>query len=224
MVMFYRQEELPQNQIYKIDLSGLEKNIRNRECDMATIKDVAKEAGVCIATVSNYINHSRPVSRETAKIIQKAIDKLHYSPNMLARSVRNQSNKDIGVILPDLDDSYYVQVYQGIKSHFRDTDYSVNVEFSENVPEFEHRIAESFLRKKICGLILVSCRPNSWKFYYDNFTSQGIPIVLLDRNIHGLAADFISFDNYNVMKSMTERFALVPNRVVRVKKVPLYAF
>lgn len=172
---------------------------------MATIKDVARESGVCIATVSNYINHSRPVSKETAKIIQKAIDKLHYSPNVLARSVRNKSNKDIGVILPDLDDSYYVQVYQGISAYFRDKDYSVNVEFSENVPEFEHRIAENFLNKRICGLILVSCRPDSWKFYYDNFTSQGIPVVLLDRNIYGLAADFISFDNYNMVKEMTER-------------------
>lgn len=172
---------------------------------MATIKDVAREAGVSIATVSNYLNRTKPVSKEASKAIQSAIEDLKYSHNIMARNVRTKRNMDIGIILPDFDDSYYVQVFRGIKSYFQNTEYSINLEFSGNVPEIERNIAENFLRKRVCGLFLVSCQPNNWKFYYDNFTSQNIPLVLMDRNIHGLDANFVSFDNYHLMKMMTEQ-------------------
>ena len=101
---------------------------------MATIKDVAREAGVSISTVSCYLNKTKPVSKELGKSIQDAIDKLNYSHNMLARNLRTKRNMDIGVILPNLEDSYYAQVFRGIKSYFRNTEYSVIVEFSENIP------------------------------------------------------------------------------------------
>ena len=171
---------------------------------MATIKDVAREAGASIATVSYYLNHTKPVSKETSNAIQTAIDKLKYSHNMFARNVRTRRNKDIGVILPDLEDSYYVQLFQGIKAYFRDTEYSVRVEFSENVPEFERNIAEDFLKRQVCGLFLVPCQPNSWEFYHNKFISKNIPLVLMDRNIEHLDASFVSFDYYIMMQKMTE--------------------
>lgn len=171
---------------------------------MATIKDVAREAGVSIATVSNYLNSTKPVSKEKAKAIQTAIEDLKYSHNMLARNFRIKSNKDIGVILPDLDDSYYMQIFQGIKSYFQNGQYTIHVEFSRNIPEFERNIAENFLKKQVCGLFLVSCQPNNWKFYYDKFTSKDIPLVLIERKIHNLDANFVSFDNYKLMRMMTE--------------------
>lgn len=169
---------------------------------MATIKDVAREAGVSIATVSNYLNRTKPVSKEATRAIQEAIDKLQYSHNMIARSFRTKKNMDIGVILPDFTDSYYVQIFRGIKSYFQNTDYYINLEFSQNIPEYEKSIAENFLKKQVCGLFLVSCRPDQWKFYYDNFTSKNIPIVLIDRNIHGLDANFVSFNYYILMRGM----------------------
>ncbi len=172
---------------------------------MATIKDVAKSAGVSIATVSNYINRKKPVSREASRAIQAAIDELQYSQNLIARNFKTKKNLDIGIILPDFNDSYYVQIFQGIKSYFQNTDYYINLEFSRNIPEFEKNIAESFLKKQICGLLLVSCQPNNWKFYYDNFTSRNIPLVLIDRNIRSLDANFVSFNNRVLMKNMANR-------------------
>ncbi len=172
---------------------------------MATIKDVAREAGVSIATVSNYLNRTKPVSKEASKEIQAAIEKLQYSHNMIARNFRTKQNMDIGVILPDFSDSYYVQLFQGIKSYFQNSDYYINLEFSRNIPEFEKNIANNFLKRQICGLILVSCQPDNWKFYYDNFTSRNIPLVLIDRNIHGLDANYVSFNNYTLMKNMVTR-------------------
>lgn len=172
---------------------------------MATIKDVAKKAGVSIATVSNYLNRKKPVSKEASNAIQAAIDELQYSTNLIARSFKTKQNLDIGVILPDFNDSYYVQLFQGIKSFFDNTDYYINLSFSRNIPEFEQNIAENFLKKQICGLCLVSCQPDNWKFYYDNFTSKDIPIVLIDRNIYSLDANFVSFNNRVLMKNMADK-------------------
>lgn len=171
---------------------------------MATIKDVAQMAGVSIATVSNYLNHTKPVSKEISKKIQYAVDKLHYAQNQNARNLKAQINTDIGIILPNLNDSYYVQLFQGIKSYFQNMDYYLNLAFSENIPEFERSIVKNLLKKQLCGLFLVSCQPDNWKFYYDNITSKNIPLVLIDRNIHSLDANFVSFNNRVLIRDMAE--------------------
>lgn len=171
---------------------------------MATIKDVASLAGVSIGTVSNYLNHTKPVSREVSEKIQQAIDLLKYTPNQYAKNLKSKLSTDIGIILPSLNDSYYVQIFQGIKSCFQNTDYYMNLAFSENIPEFETNIVTSLLKKQICGLFLVSCQPDNWKFYYDNLISKHIPMVLIDRNIRSLDTDFVSFDNRVLLKDMVE--------------------
>ena len=104
---------------------------------MATLKDVANLAGVSIATVSNYLNNTKPVSKEISKKIQDAVNELHYSINQNAKNLKSKTNTDIGVILPSLNDSYYVQLFQGIKSYFQNTNYYLNLDFSENIPESE---------------------------------------------------------------------------------------
>lgn len=171
---------------------------------MATIKDVAKMSGVSIATVSNYLNHTKPVSKEVSAKIQKAIDKLQYAQNLNAKNLKTKSNTDIGIILPSLNDSYYVQLFQGIKSFFQNTEYYIDLAFTNNIPEAEQSIVHNFLKKQISGLILVSCQPDNWKFYYDNFTSKNIPLVLVDRNIHSLDANFVSFNNRVLIKNMVD--------------------
>ena len=68
---------------------------------MATLKDVANLAGVSIATVSNYLNNTKPVSKEISKKIQDAVNELHYSINQNAKNLVNLKQiTDIGVILP----------------------------------------------------------------------------------------------------------------------------
>ena len=167
---------------------------------MPTIKDVAALSGVSTATVSNYLNHTKPVSKDVSEKIQFAIDKLHYKQNFNARNLKIKENRNIGIILPNLNDSYYVQLFQGIKSYLQNADYYVDVSFTNDIPEFEMTAINNFLKKQINGLILVSCQPNKWKFYYENF--KNIPIVLIDRNIHGLDANFITFNNEDILKDM----------------------
>lgn len=170
---------------------------------MSTIKDVAKSAGVSIATVSNYLNHTKPVSKEVSQRIKEAVDQLQYSQNISAKNLKSNSYTDIGVILPNFNDSYYVQIFQGIENFFKNTNYYLNPVFTYDIPDLEQNVVKNLQKKQICGLILISCQPDNWKFYYDHFTSAQKPLVLIDRNIHSLDANFVSFDNYAIIKGIT---------------------
>lgn len=170
---------------------------------MATIKDVAKLAGVSIATVSNFLNNTKPVSRRTAVRIRDAVEQLGYTANLSAKSLRANRYTEIGVILPNLNDPYYVQIFQGIEHAFAGTPYFVNAAFSYDIPELERNIADTFLKKQVCGLILISCIPDQGAFYAERFTEQGKAMVMIDRRIAGLDADYITFDYAAVMESLT---------------------
>ena len=170
---------------------------------MATIKDVARTAGVSIATVSNYLNATKPVSSATARKIDQAIETLQYTTNTAARNLRTRKSHEIGVILPNFDDPYYVQLFQGIEKAFSNSPYFLNIAFSYDSPEQEQRSADAFLSKQICGLILVSCQPGSAAYYRQNFTDKGIPLVMVDRKIDGLDANSVLVDNYFAVRRIT---------------------
>ncbi len=169
---------------------------------MATIRDVAQKAGVSVATVSNYLNASKPVSRAVSERIKQAVEELHYTPSTAAKNLRGQKNHEIGILLPNLDDPYYVQIFQGIEKAFSNSDYFLNIAFSDDAPELERAALEGFSSKQVCGLILVSCQPDAWKYYYDRFTSRGFPIVMIDRRIKSLDANFVSVDSETSMRQL----------------------
>lgn len=171
---------------------------------MSTIKDVASHAGVSIATVSNYMNHTKPVSKAVSARIKAAIEELQYSQNLTAKNLKSSTYNDIGIILPNFNDSYYVQIFQGIEYAFQNSPYYLNLTFSYDIPEIEQQIVQNMLRKQVCGLILVSCQQDGWKFYYENFNKQNRPIVLIDRLISSLDANFVSFDNRTSIREMTQ--------------------
>jgi len=170
---------------------------------MATIRDVAKRANVSVATVSNYLNAAKPVSQAASERIRSAVEALQYTPSAAAKSLRGQKNHEIGVVLPNLDDPYYVQIFQGIEKAFSGSSYFLNIAFSDDVPELERQALGGFLSKQICGLILISCQPDAWKYYYDNFTSKGRPIVMIDRRIKSLDANCVSVDSETEIRQLT---------------------
>lgn len=172
---------------------------------MATIKDVAAYAGVSVATVSYYLNNTKPVSRATSAKISEAIQALQYSQNLSAKALKSSVYKDIGVILPNLSDSYYVQLYQGIESVLNNSAYYLNLNYSYDIPELEHKAAEELLSKRVSGLIVVTSQPDNWKYYYEHFTGKNCSLVLIDRRIEHLDANLVCFDNRQVMEKITHQ-------------------
>ena len=176
----------------------------NGESKMATIKDVAALAGVSTGTVSNYLNKTKPVSPETAQKIDAAIKESAYRPNYLAKNLRTKQYNDIGVLLPNFEDNYYIKVLEGIEIVFRDTPYTINLALSHERKDYEISCIENFARKQICGLIVFTSTGEEWKKYYDTFTDRGIPLVLIDRKMEGLESSFVMSDNYATIYKITQ--------------------
>lgn len=170
---------------------------------MATIRDVAREAGVSVGTVSNYLNAFKPVSRETAARIKAAVDRLGYAQNLAARSLRAGSYPEIGVLLPSLNDSCYVQIYQGLERAFQGSGYFLNVAFSYDIPELEQSALQDLLRRNVCGLILVPAQPGDAAFFRRRFLEAGRPLMLLEREIPGLPASLVRFESGRAVQAMT---------------------
>jgi multiple sugar transport system substrate-binding protein len=169
---------------------------------MPTIRDVAAAANVSIATVSNYINKTRPVSPAAAQRIKQAIEQLGYTQNLFARSLKSNVYNDVGVILPNLSDPYYAQVFQGIEQAFQNGKHFINLALSYDIPDIERNIVDNLTRKNVCGLILATCIPDDWRFYYDRFTSRDRALVLIDRMIENLDSNFVAFDNRRTTASL----------------------
>ena len=175
---------------------------------MATIKDVAKLAEVSVATVSNYLNATKPVSRQVSTRIAHAIEQLHYTPNLSARSLKSRVYTKVGVILPNLNDSYYVQIFQGLESAFHGSGCSLEPAFSYDIPEVEEDLARNMLKNQVCGLILVTCQPDKGDFYRQTFLETGRPVVLIDRDIRGLETSLIRFDSESLLRAITRQLLI----------------
>lgn len=123
---------------------------------MATIHDVAREAGVSIATVSRVLQGSRKVLPETKERINEAIRKLNYTPNRLAQQFRNQETKNILVIVPEIGNTFYSEILAGVKSVALKSGYSVLMVDSNSDPGAEEHFYGMLEQKQVDGLIAFS--------------------------------------------------------------------
>lgn len=122
----------------------------------ASIKDVAKEAGVSIATVSRVLNEVDVVNEETKKKVQEAIKKLGYRPNIVARSLKTQRTKTIGILVPDISSQFYPEVVRGAEDVANIYDYNVMLCNSDFDLEKEKEYLKVLREKMVDGLIYMS--------------------------------------------------------------------
>ena len=166
---------------------------------MANIKDIAASAGVSIGTVSNYLNGTHKVREDTAQRIQTAIELLNYRVNYNARSLKCNENKEICVVIPNLRDPYFTMILAGIENELSQAEYYLNVAISNDIPEQEISVLNTFLKKNIIGLIIISCQPDNAEYFQNNFHNNNTATVFIDRKINNLDANFLSFDYYDTI-------------------------
>jgi LacI family transcriptional regulator len=145
----------------------------------ATMADVAKLAGVGTMTVSRLLSGSVTVSESTAKRIYKAIEKLNYRPNEVARALRGLKTKTIGVIVPYLYDPFFANCAHAIAVVAKEHGYSVIVTISTEDPEVEYREASEMLRRNIEGMVIIPSMQAYSYLHRPEFRNSRI--VTLDR-------------------------------------------
>ena len=163
-----------------------------------TLKQVAKEAGVSVISVSKALNNKEGLSDETRRRILEIAAQMNYSQNQVACSLRTGATRTIGVVLSDSAESVVARVLRGIQDEARRNGYSVIITNTDKQPELEYDAIQSLIDKRIDGLILVApkCYTEERLMWIQGF---GIPTVIAMR--HGErgqnTADAVLNNNYD---------------------------
>ena len=170
--------------------------------NMATIKDVAREAELSIATVSCVLSGKKNVSHAARLKVTAAIEKTGYIPNESARRLRLQTSRDIGILLTSIDDIYHSEIFKGITSVIQARNYSINISFSNNQPKVEMDALNDFISRNYAGIILISCITDSQ--YFQKLLSRKIPIVFVERRPGNLDVNFVGINNGRTIEYLVD--------------------
>lgn len=184
---------------------------------MATIRDVAREAGVSIATVSRVFNQSSLVRRDTCEHVRGVASRLDYWPNSAARSLITHRTSAIGVLLPDLYGEFFSEVIRGIDLAARRERYQVLVSSS-------HASAEALvaavraLRGRIDGLLVMAPDADATEAIHD--FSTRFPVVLLNPGPISLECSSLSVANYDGAYAAVRHLAGLGHRRIAIVNGP----
>lgn len=145
---------------------------------MATIKDVAKQAGVSVATVSRVLNNNGYVNEDTRNKVNLAIKQLNYQPSDVARSLFKRRSKMIGLIVPDITNPFFPELARAIEDVTNEAGYTFVLCNSDNELEKEEQYMNALKQKYIDGFIVVSSTLTE-----ERVKELDIPVVALDRII-----------------------------------------
>lgn len=157
---------------------------------MATIKDVARHAGVSVATVSRVINNRGYLSDEIKKKVAESIRALNYQPNDLARSLHKQKSNILGLIVPAVSHPFFGEVTRRIEYHAYSRGYKLLICNSLQQREKEREYIDMLKRSQVDGIIMGSHVQD-----IDDYVGMQLPLISLDRQL-GDAIPYICCDNY----------------------------
>jgi DNA-binding LacI/PurR family transcriptional regulator len=161
---------------------------------MATIRDVAKKAGVSIATVSATLNGTKKVSERLQKRVRAAVEAVGYTPNTLAQSLKRGSTRLIGLILPDITNPFFAVLARAVEKAASDNGYTVFLFNTDEEPQKEKEYLRHIHMHQAEGLILAPS--GSGEGYGRQLSGEvKMPAVLVDRTVEGLAWDSVASSN-----------------------------
>ncbi len=126
-----------------------------------TIKDVAREAGVSVATVSRVLNGSPNVSESSAKLVNETIERLGYSPNFLGRNLRKRATNVILVIMPNAEHSLYMKICVGMQNYAQKVGYDIITASSNATTTVETRHMNMLFNRTVDGVVLMGTNYNA---------------------------------------------------------------
>ena len=167
-----------------------------------TIKDVAKKAGVSISTVSRVINDSKPVTDEVKQKVLDVIKETGYIPNPLARSLVTKKSQLIGVIVPEVSDSFVNEILNGIEEIAKMYDYDILLANTYSNKEQELKSINLLRAKQVEGIVMIS-----WKVEEDHINyiqNCGIPAAYISKTARNYDIHTVSTSNVEATHDMTK--------------------
>ncbi|MFI6246056.1 LacI family DNA-binding transcriptional regulator [Streptomyces sp. NPDC051016] len=150
---------------------------------MPTMADVARSAGVSVATVSHVLNETRPVLPHTRQAVLDAIEELGYTPNTLARSLVTSRTRSIGLAVSAISNPYFTEILQGVEAAALEKGYSLLIADPHDDPGHERKVVQLLHERRVDGMVVApSADPRELLAYLGR---HAVPTVLLDRVIDG---------------------------------------
>ena len=164
-----------------------------------TMKDIARDLGVSIATVSRALKDSPRISAAQRERIQTYAREHNFYPNVIGEALRHskvQPMKIIGVIIPEFVHYYFMSVLAGIEEEARARGYRVMVAQSNERYDKEVSICDSFYKNKVCGIIVSQAKDTKQYEHFQKLMDNGVPLVFYDRICTGVNCSRVVVDDY----------------------------
>ncbi len=169
--------------------------------EAATIKDIARQAGLSVATVSRVMNGNYPVSESARSRVREAMAALNYRPNGVARSLRSNRTNLIALVAADMTNPFFMEAAKGLEEVLSRSGYSLVVASSGGSAEKERQLLETLAQRRVDGLCIASAAEDAAAV--GEVIDGGIPTVLIDRGLDLPGASQVLWDD----KEMTRRAA-----------------
>lgn len=146
-----------------------------------SLKDLARELGVSIATVSRALRNSPEIGKDMQQKVKELAKQLNYRPNPFAQSLRREAPKIIGVVVPNLVTHYYAAVLDGIENEAARAGYSVISANSHEDFDTEARVIDNFIGLHVEGIIACLAQNTTDYSHFEEIARMGIPLVFFGR-------------------------------------------
>jgi LacI family transcriptional regulator len=157
------------------------------------MKDVARDLGVSVMTVSKVLRDHPDVGDETRERVLARVKELEYRPNLAARSLVTGRTYLVGLVVPDLLHPFFAEIAKSVSDVLRKNGYYLIISSSEEEPDLEEQEINQLLARRLDTLIIASCRSTVDLFF--RIEKQKMPYVLIDRSLPGLSANFVGVDD-----------------------------
>ncbi|KAJ3193305.1 LacI family DNA-binding transcriptional regulator [Paenibacillus sp. FSL R5-0517] len=159
----------------------------------ATIYDIAREAGVSIATVSQVINGKGKISEKRRAEIMEIMERLHYQPSAIAAALTGKQTYTLGLLVPDISNPYFAELARAVEDRSRQLGYSVVICSTDNKDERVERYLNLLQQKRVDGMMIGTGIDNAE--ILSPLLQQSIPVALIARHMPSLSVHTVTIDD-----------------------------
>lgn len=179
------------------------------------LKDVAQNLGLSKTTVSFVLNgkgDENKISIDTQNKVLKYANEHNYKPNQLARGLSRGKTETIGLIIPNISDTFYAKIAGRIEKKAKEFGYTVVFSSSNENAADEEKLIQSMLNRQVDGLIIASTQQNQKDI--EQLIKMEFPFVLIDRHYPEIETNYVLVDNFGSMKKATEHLLNLGRRKI----------
>ena len=166
------------------------------------LKDIAADLGVSMVTVSKVLRGKSDVGKETRERVLRRVEELNYRPNLMARGLASGRSFTVGLVVPDIVDSFFAEFARSLGAALRSSSYQLVLASADEDPAVEQMEIDNLIARGVDALLLASCRTNPEKIA--PLMGKATPCILVDRTFVGLKTHFVGTDDIQAGRLATE--------------------